>query len=331
MKNNTLSICMIVKNEALNMGACLDSVKSIADEIIVVDTGSTDDTIKIAKEYNCKIFNITWKDDFSFARNVSLENATCDWVLWLDADDRMLKEDAEKIKKLKTAPQDRAFGFYIYNNNKGEKSGTSCLQVRMFPNHRDIRFERKVHEQVVTSIVNAGLQVMYVDVAIIHTGYSDLQTLKNKSVRNLKILRDELAQRPNDPNLLVSIADAFMILDNLKQARNVLISVYNIDNLKELQSDIYAQVPISIANLYLKENNMMEAERFLNEGIKRDKSNISALYLLGELNFIKGNFKISKDFLELVKKTPYTPTSLGIDYNEILIKTENLLGKITEV
>ena len=90
----TLSLCMIVKNEEANLGRCLESVKGVADEIIIVDTGSTDRTVEIARQHGAKIVSHQWDDDFAVARNVSLRAATSDWILVLDADEALDEEDA---------------------------------------------------------------------------------------------------------------------------------------------------------------------------------------------------------------------------------------------
>src|SRR4051812_11925913 len=99
MKSPTLSLCMIVKNESQWLRQALTSVKDLVDEIIIVDTGSEDSTVEIAKSFGAKIFSIPWENDFSKARNYSLEQATSDWILVLDADEVIEKTDHLKIKK----------------------------------------------------------------------------------------------------------------------------------------------------------------------------------------------------------------------------------------
>src|SRR3972149_2146143 len=100
IRNPTLSLCMIVKNEEKFLPACLESVKGHVDEIIIVDTGSTDRTVEIAESYNAKIYHHPWKNSFSKARNYSLKYATCDWILILDADEEIVKKDAHKLRKV---------------------------------------------------------------------------------------------------------------------------------------------------------------------------------------------------------------------------------------
>ncbi len=96
-----LSVCMIVKDEEATLARCIECVKPFADEIIVVDTGSTDGTVEIARSLNAKVFFFEWCDDFSAARNFSFSKAECDLVMWLDADDVISPENAEKIAELK--------------------------------------------------------------------------------------------------------------------------------------------------------------------------------------------------------------------------------------
>ena len=97
----SISLCMIVKNEELVLGRCLDSVKNLMDEIIIVDTGSTDKTKEIASLYTNKIYDFPWINDFAAARNFSFSKATKDYIMWLDADDVLLYEDNKKLQQLK--------------------------------------------------------------------------------------------------------------------------------------------------------------------------------------------------------------------------------------
>ena len=88
-----LSVCLIVRNEASNLPRCLDSIRGLADEIVVVDTGSTDDTVAIAQRHGARVSTLVWQDDFSAARNASIELATCDWILVFDADESIAARD----------------------------------------------------------------------------------------------------------------------------------------------------------------------------------------------------------------------------------------------
>ena len=201
---NTLSICMIVKNEEHHLGDCLKNVKDFCDEIIVVDTGSTDNTTKIAENYGACVIHSNWCDDFSYSRNISLEQATKRWILWLDADDRVSFTAREKIQNLKKAPPDRAFYFTIRNVKPGG-FGEQWLQLRMFPNHPALRFERKVHEQIGLAVQRLGLQALRPDVRIEHIGYQDPKAHRLKALRNRRILLAEIANYKDDPAYISSL------------------------------------------------------------------------------------------------------------------------------
>lgn len=97
---STISLCLIAKNEEEVIGRCIESVIDIIDEIIVVDTGSTDKTIEVAEKYGAKIYNFTWIDDFAAARNYSFSKASKEYIFWLDADDILFPGDKEKFKEL---------------------------------------------------------------------------------------------------------------------------------------------------------------------------------------------------------------------------------------
>jgi len=115
MPNPTISLCMIAKNEESNLADCLNSAKGIADEIIIVDTGSTDRTKEIAKKFSAKIYDFKWMDDFSAARNESLKHAAKDWVLVLDADEALDEEGKKAIRELVNGKEADAFLFLQKN------------------------------------------------------------------------------------------------------------------------------------------------------------------------------------------------------------------------
>jgi len=185
----TLSLCMIVKNEEEFLEQCLSSVKYIADEIIIVDTGSTDRTKEIAKKFNAKVIEHKWNNNFSEARNISLEHATKEWILVLDADEAISREDLPKIKIL---IKNRDFDGYMLvqrtymNNSESQKWVPSKDDIyteskpyagwvysgitRLFKNRKDIRFEYPVHETVMESIKRANGKIGAASIPIHHYG-----------------------------------------------------------------------------------------------------------------------------------------------------------------
>lgn len=144
----TLSVCMIVKNEEQTLARCINCVKPFADQIVIVDTGSTDDTVKIARSLNAEVFFFEWCDDFSAARNFSFSKAECDLVMWLDADDVITPENAALIAELKERGDfDVAFLKYAAAFDNGEPTFV-YYRERIFRRSQDFRWEGFVHEAV---------------------------------------------------------------------------------------------------------------------------------------------------------------------------------------
>lgn len=192
-----LSLCMIVRNEQATLRRCLDSVRGLVDEIIVVDTGSTDESPSIARECGARVVTAPWENDFSGARNRSLELARGKWILVLDADEYFLPQDRDALMALLhrrgSRPADRAFNLVNKSSRDGGRTGLTGHIVRLFPNRPDIRYHWPIHEQVVTSLQRAGVPVENTNVVIIHTGYSDPVTNRQKQLRNRAILEQQIA------------------------------------------------------------------------------------------------------------------------------------------
>lgn len=195
-----LSLCMIVKEEERNLRDCILSVKPVVDEVVVVDTGSADKTKEIAGELGARVYDFPWRDDFGAARNESIRHATGDYILWLDADDRVDESEVEKIKRLKRRfPFRKNEAYYFVVNSQSPIDGeTLFYQIRIFPKVDGVKFEGKIHEQVVYNLQRLGLRLVNTDIHVRHSGYRDLTTIQEKSERNLRILRKELERDPEN-------------------------------------------------------------------------------------------------------------------------------------
>jgi glycosyltransferase involved in cell wall biosynthesis len=198
-----LSLCMIVKDEADQLPRCLKSVTGLVDEVIMVDTGSTDATCAVAGEWGAKIFHYPWDDDFAAARNFSLEQAGGDWILFLDADEELEPGCFGLIREV--IKNQRIEGYYwrlICLSNPSDRAGGNTYPTfRLFRNRPYYRFSGRVHENILPSIekVNPPEAIAYVPVNLYHYGYAhDIWQSKGKSDRNLKLLQLELADKgPN--------------------------------------------------------------------------------------------------------------------------------------
>lgn len=186
---SSISLCMIVKNEEDVLARCLDSVKDIVDEIIIVDTGSEDKTKEIAKLYTTKVFDFQWKDDFSLARNYSFSLATMDYILWLDADDIILDNDRAKLMELKESIDPNVDVVMMKYNVGFDESGNvtmSYFRERLLKRIKNYRWKDPVHEYI-----ELRGKIINNDIAITHR--------KNKpsNDRNLKIYKKTVSRHKN--------------------------------------------------------------------------------------------------------------------------------------
>ncbi len=198
---------MIVRNEENNLPHCLESVRGVIDEIVVVDTGSVDRTKEIAREFGAKVFDFVWIDDFAAARNEALAHATGDYAFWLDADDVVDPIEIEKLRAIlqQLRAGDRAA--YVVRcacdpSPDGTGGDTVVDHIRLFPLHENIRWTYRVHEQILPELKRAKVPVRWTNLMVRHTGYVDKDLRAKKLERDTKILERELEDRPNDPFVL---------------------------------------------------------------------------------------------------------------------------------
>ena len=167
----SISLCIIAKNEKDKIYNCLQSIRDVFNEIIFVDTGSTDNTIEIAKEFTNKIYNFEWIDDFSAARNFAFSKATSDYIMWLDADDILKEEDRNKLIKLKEDMDgdiDYYSMMYDYRHDDNGVCTYSFRRNRIVRNNGTFYWDGPIHEALVTNGICKDT-----DITITHTNNHD--------------------------------------------------------------------------------------------------------------------------------------------------------------
>ncbi|WP_145407144.1 tetratricopeptide repeat-containing glycosyltransferase family 2 protein [Paenibacillus xylanexedens] len=225
-----ISLCMIVKDEAQHLERCLDAVRNVVDEIIVVDTGSTDDTPDIARRYGAIVMRAAWSGDFARARNQSLALATNPWILVLDADEVWLPTESmhAELQRLLSSDQDEIWGYWIQITSllghSGEERVTDAV-CRLFRNDPRIAFTGMIHEEVASSIYAFAPQgIAACELEILHDGYLDkVITSKNKIERNMRLIRSALNQTPDQPELLYALAAEWFQQENYEEALRLLV------------------------------------------------------------------------------------------------------------
>lgn len=262
---------MIVKNEAEHLSRCLESVRDAVDEIIVVDTGSTDDTVAVARRFGALVVDFPWQDDFALARNIGLERAKGDWILWLDADEELEASDKEKFRR-NARSEEREGIFFQLLNHVGDRAPGAVIDpvMRMIRNRPEYRFEGRVHEQITNSIyrLNPDAVFHFTDVRIHHYGYRpEIVMKKNKVERNVVLLQQMLADNPDNPFTLYNLG-----VEHLRMAEpeRALEAFRKARALQKVTNSSYAHLIYKweIRSLFLLER-VDEAVQIADEGISQ--------------------------------------------------------------
>ena len=237
-----ISLCMIVKNEEKQLENCLRSITPYVDEIIVMDTGSTDNTIEIAKKYRAKVYEMEWMGDFSYARNQSMQYAEGEWVLVLDADESVMEWD-DNLRDILQKTKYDAFTYEMIQQK--ETVGFHHTVMRLFRNHINIQYKGKIHEQVMKNGKPLKEEeVGHINGKILHVGYhEDVVEEKEKDKRNLSLLLQELKEHPNDILVHFHLANQYVkIEDYMRAMYHYKIATQNKQNKEVMKSSILKMI-----------------------------------------------------------------------------------------
>lgn len=239
----TVALCMIVKDEEEFLDKCLKGVTPLVDEMVIVDTGSTDRTIEIAGDFGAKIYNFKWCDDYSKARNFSLKQARCDWILVMDADELISERDLPKIRELlldehvdgyrfilRNYENDRTLANIVLNPHDYEE-GSGCFGfipsslIRLFRRDGAVFFSGAVHETLDYSFKRLGLTAKSTDIPIHHYGKL-LAPLHIKSKRELyrKLGEKRVKENPDDVDAVKGLSDQYLEMGLHQEALELLES-----------------------------------------------------------------------------------------------------------
>lgn len=298
----TLALCMIVKNEESVLSHCLESVGGLIDEIILVDTGSDDKTVEIGRRFGARIFFKPWENDFSRARNVSLEKANSDWILVLDADEIISQKDHHNIRNLIKDPHYLGFALEprTYGNNpnyrnwiqntgayREEKEYAGYVpspHIRLFRNDDRIRFANPVHELVEPSFTRHGLPYLNTSIPIHHYGkVREPARLEEKARLYLKIGKKKAAADPGNPKALSELGAQYLELKAYPEA----VSIFQqLEALKPDDPDIQADLGAAL----LRQGKFEAAEAALQKAVSLFPDHIDALFNLGAVFLKQGRY-----------------------------------------
>jgi len=225
-----LAASLIVRNESAFIADCLASVRPVVDDIVVVDTGSTDDTAAIAASYGARVFHFRWRDDFAAARNAGLDQCRTDWILYIDADERLAPVPRGEVEALLSGAREAAFRLLL----RPLVGATPYREYRLWRNDPRIRFCNAIHEKVVPAIhALAALErrpVSTCDLLLDHVGYEGDQTHKHR--RNLPMLRRQVRAEPENLFLWHHLARVLAGLGQERASEQVLLHAIDISRAK---------------------------------------------------------------------------------------------------
>jgi glycosyltransferase involved in cell wall biosynthesis len=216
-----LALVMIVRDEERSLARCLNSVRNLVDRIIIMDTGSTDRTVEIARSFSAEVFHMPWPGDFAAARNAALDKSEADWNLVLDADE-WLEAGAEALgpAALPALSGARASFVGCVKIIDAEESGATRRSYipRVLPG--DVRYVGRIHEQPATS-----LPMIQMPLLVLHDGYAEPQ-MEQKRGRNRALLEQELLARPGDPYLYYQLGRQCLVEEEIDEAAASLMAAY---------------------------------------------------------------------------------------------------------
>jgi len=283
----TVSLCMIVKDEEDFLPQCLQSAGDVVDEIVLVDTGSSDATLEIARSFKAKVFQHEWKEDFSDARNVSLKHATSDWILFLDGDEVLEPESARMLPEILNRTEHFGFLSCIYNVKENGFVSGRHYTTRLFRNLEGVRFVGRIHEQ----ILSMGT-VAYQGMSIYHFGYDlDQETMKRKKKRNARMLKQELAVRGEDPVLRYHLAGVHLMLGEYEKAiEHATVGMELTEEFKDKNYFYLATLQV-LTNIYCKMGEWDEAKACCLKALEIRDDFIDALHILAGIYMIKNDLR----------------------------------------
>jgi len=319
---------MIVKNEEKMLQKTLPTLAKGVDEIILVDTGSTDNTIEVAKKYGAKVFHFPWINDFAAARNESLKHANGDWIIWIDADEFIKEEDWKKLRSfLGTAPQ-HAYMLRLLECKPGEFEGASFyFRAKVFKNREGIHFERAINEQLFTKEGKIVSGDLITGADIYHWGRMlDDDRMNKKHERNINMLKEAIKQNDNDKYY------HFLLANNLKDMGLYQEAVIEYDKTIALDKEKSLAAKAHTYRGWCLYNLKQFKPAYLSglEAMKIDKDEPGAYNLMGTVCLICGMIDQAEDFIKhaVGMEAPRDDTQRIFDVKQHKYQSNFLLGEV---
>ena len=294
----TLSLCMIVRNNAGTIRPCLESIKPWVDEMIVVDTGSTDETPEICRELGAQVFHFPWPDSFATARNESLKYAKGEWIFWMDSDDVIDAENGRKLRELANRQHNpKDFGYIMQVHGPGTgfdgmHDVTVVDHLKLFRNRPDLRFEGRIHEQIMEVITRAGGDYVMTSIFVVHAGADrSPEGWKRKLKRDIKLLRLDRRERPNHSFVHFNFGMTYV---DMRKYRKAIKSLHRSLELAPPEATHIRKVYAYLAYCHRELGERAEARLVCAEGLKRFPKDPELLFRNGLNSIDEGRLRAAE-------------------------------------
>jgi tetratricopeptide (TPR) repeat protein len=287
---------MIVRNEERYLPDCLRSVHGVVDEIVIVDTGSTDRTLPIAEESGARIGHHEWGGDFAGARNVALGLCTGDWILQLDADEELRATDRARIREVIQASEAGGLIMLLMSQTRsgGALVPAFSRAVRLFRRTAGVAYRGMVHESVADSIAESGARIEQSELVIVHKGYEcSEEELKRKKLRNLEILTMQREKQPGEPHTLLKLAETLISLDRMEEAGEIVKVALDLmanEKTREEAKPRLAHLFLADAQIAMWKHDWPRASRSLMQSLEIAPNQLQGRWLLSKVYEQAGRF-----------------------------------------
>ena len=318
-KRATLGLAMIMKNEAVNLARSLAPVACLVDEMVVVDTGSTDQSRDLARALGAKVFDFQWIGDFSAARNFGLAQATTDFILWLDADNSISPEGLAELRRHLTPGGE----FILWATEVVTPQGDRLWQKRVFPNRPDlVQFQGRVHEQLVHP---PHWPSRATDTEILHWGYAEALSARQKGERNLELLLTAPETRAGEFYWLYQTGRT---LSNLRRYDEALQWLKRAATAKTDNRPLWGHTLIMMSQVFSRLGRHNEAEKIARHLAETAPDYGPGLYHLGRVLYDAGSLAEAGQALEAALILGTGDKAWGADQGACNYKAAFLLGRI---
>ncbi len=273
----TLSACLIVKDEQDHLAKCLASIQSCTEEIIVVDTGSTDDSVKIASDHGASVYHHPWTGDFSGHRNQSMSYATGSWILIIDADEILEPQSASRVSEVIAKTKYNAVLFKVVNLNRDGRIRSLLTSPRLFRNHAGCHYRGIVHNQALYPGPEEPSSL-----TIHHYGYDQHpQKMKSKSARTIELLKKQIEADPEALFPRINMATSRFVNGDFRNA--ILEGERAIDLIQKngVQRLEYAGVYYTVSAAYFNLGRLEKAQEIALDGLMYSPENMDLMLVLG--------------------------------------------------